>query len=348
LDLEKIKYLLKNEAPYRLRQAEQAIYRDMVNSWQDVTSFPKNLRDMLDCEMPVRFDFNAIKSVDGSTSKALIELYDGLAIETVLLQHRTIKKGDPTSRENKASRNTVCVSSQAGCPMGCVFCRTAKAGYLRNLSSSEILGQVIFFKYFLKDKKSRLTNVVFMGMGEPFLNYENVMDAIRILNDRDRFDIGARKISVSTCGIPDAIGRFAAEGLQVNLAVSLNAPNNNLRDKLMPVNKKYPLDALMPAIREYINKTNRRVMFEYVLIKGLNDSLSAARELASLLKGMLCFVNLIPFNGRGKLKPPDKESVRKFREVLADGGIAATQRYSFGSDISAACGQLVYSDQKYP
>jgi len=334
MDIEKLKILLADEPPYRYRQAEKAVFKDMAGSWQDATMLPLKIRDMLDKEMPLGFNFETVKSLDRATLKALIKLDDGLVIETVLLQH----KGQ------SGPRNTVCVSSQVGCPMGCIFCRTAKAGYARNLTPSEIINQVLFFRYFLRPGKGRISNVVFMGMGEPLLNYENVIGAIRMLNDREIFDIGARKISISTCGIPGQIEKLASENLQVNLAVSLNAPDDELRDRLMPVNRKYPLEMLMDSVKRYIGGTNRRVMFEYIMIGGINDGADQAKELAALLKGILCFVNLIPFNGIGELKPPGKEDIRKFMAVLEKNGIAVTQRHSFGRDISAACGQLVYSD----
>ena len=188
-----------------------------------------------------------------------------------------------------------------------------------------------------------ITNVVFMGMGEPFLNYGNVMDAIRILNDKDKFNIGARKISISTCGIPQNIEKLSKENLQVNLAISLSAPNNELRSKLMPVNEKYPVETVIDAAKKYIARTNRRVMFEYVLIDKFNESGESARELAVILKGLLCFVNLIPFNGEGALNAPSKEKIGLFKSILKKSGISVTERYKFGQDINAACGQLLYS-----
>jgi len=336
MDLEKIKTLLADEPSYRYSQAQKAIFSDMVDSWQSATALPQKIRDLLEKEVPLEFDFETLRSVDHSTLKALLEMDDGLVVETVLLRHTT----------RRGHRNTVCVSSQAGCPMGCIFCRTAKAGYERNLTPFEIAGQVLFFKYFLKNSGDRVSNVVYMGMGEPFLNYSNVISSIRILNDREKFDIGARKISVSTCGIPDKIEKLASENLQVNLAVSLNAATDKLRSSLMPVNNKYSLKILMDAVRKYIEKTNRRVMFEYIMIKGINDSVSHAEGLSLLLRGILCFVNLIPFNGTGEQKTPPEDVINKFRSVLEKNGIAVTQRYSFGQDIFAACGQLVYSNNK--
>ena len=350
MDLGKLKEILKNEKPYRLKQAEKAVYKNLADDWSTVSSLPALLRDKLTESCPILIDYKPIVSQSKDTLKALIKLNDGLAVETVLLQHAQ-------------GRNTVCVSSQVGCPLGCLFCKTGKIGYKRNLTAYEIAEQVLFFSYYLKKKNAHesthksdnqnvnrgahpsthVTNVVFMGMGEPFLNYGNVMDAIRILNDKDKFNIGARKISISTCGIPQKIEKLSKENLQVNLAISLSAPNNELRSRLMPINEKYPVEAVIDAAKKYIARTNRRVMFEYVLIDKFNESGEAARELAEILKGLLCFVNLIPFNGKGALNAPSKEKIGLFKSILKKSGISVTERYRFGQDINAACGQLLYS-----
>ncbi|MBE3089800.1 MAG: 23S rRNA (adenine(2503)-C(2))-methyltransferase RlmN [Actinobacteria bacterium] len=338
MDLGKLKEILKNDKPYRLKQAEKAVYKDLVDDWSTVSSLPALLRDKLTQSCPISIDYKSNVSQSKDTLKALIKLNDGLAVETVLLQHAQ-------------GRNTVCVSSQVGCPLSCLFCKTGKIGYKRNLTAYEIAEQVLFFSYYLKKKNAhknahkgtRVTNVVFMGMGEPFLNYGNVMDAIRICNDKDKFNIGARKISISTCGIPQNIEKLSKENLQVNLAISLSAPNNEIRSKLMPINEKYPVETVIDAAKKYIARTNRRVMFEYVLIDKFNESPEAARELAEILKGLLCFVNLIPFNGEGALNAPSKEKIGLFKSILKKSGISVTERYKFGQDINAACGQLLYS-----
>ena len=189
---------------------------------------------------------------------------------------------------------------------------------------------------------ARVTNVVFMGMGEPFLNYDDVLEAIRILNDKNGFNLGARHISISTIGITEGIEKLAKEKLQINLAISLHAPNNNLRSKLMPINKKYPIEKILAAVDDYIKKTKRRVMFEYLMIDGVNDSPAQAKELAKLLKKPLYFINLISFNpiGHSKFKPSPGWKIKKFKEVLEKAGMAVTQRYRFGREIKAACGQL--------
>jgi 23S rRNA (adenine2503-C2)-methyltransferase len=267
--------------------------------------------------------------------KAVIELEDGLAVETVLMKH--------TDR-----RNTICVSSQIGCPLGCLFCVTGTMGFKRNLNVSEIVEQVLFFARYLKKSAQggsasggkNITNVVFMGMGEPFLNWENVSQAIQILNDDNCFGIGARKISVSTAGITEGIAKLIQDFPQINLAISLHAPDDKLRGELMPVNKKYSIAKILEAVDKYIEKTNRKVMFEYVMLKGINDSEEQAKKLARLLKRPLYMVNLIAYNPNGRFEPSPAEKIKKFKAILEKSGIFTTQRYRFGTDIEAACGQL--------
>jgi 23S rRNA (adenine2503-C2)-methyltransferase len=237
-------------------------------------------------------------------------------------------------------RNTVCVSSQVGCPLGCLFCATGKMGFKRNLTSDEIIEQVIFFDRYLKPEGQKVTNITYMGMGEPFLNYDNVLQSIRILNDKEYFNIGARSISVSTAGIIEGIKKFSEEGLQVNLAISLHAPNDKLRKYLMPIDKKYPLEVVLKAVDDYIKKTNRQVMFEYVLIKGVNDSREQAEELSKLMNKKLYYLNLILYNATGVFKPSTTQRVEKFKEILKKNKIIFSQRYRFGDDIQAACGQF--------
>ncbi|MCL4378765.1 MAG: 23S rRNA (adenine(2503)-C(2))-methyltransferase RlmN [Actinobacteria bacterium] len=333
LNIENLKKIIKDEKAYRLMQLEQAIYRDLIEDWQNATSLPVSLREQLKKDFPLTLEATLIRTLSKNNNalKAAVTLSDGFAVETVLMRH-------------KNSRNTVCVSSQIGCPLCCTFCRTGSLGFKRNLNDYEIINQVLFFaRYLNKVAAARVTNVVFMGMGEPFLNYENVIRAIRLLNDKNKFNIGARKISISTCGIPDKILRFAGENLQVNLAVSLSAPNDDLRSKIMPINNKYPLKMVLEAVKKYIAATNRRVMFEYVIIGNLNDSPVLAVELSRLLKDILCFVNLIPYNGRGIFYPPSAARVKDFKRILEESGVSVTERYRFGRDISAACGQLIYN-----
>lgn len=261
-------------------------------------------------------------SRDRSASKYLFKTYDGFGIETVELiaPHTT----------------TLCISSQIGCPLKCTFCATGSRGFRRNLKVSEILAQYLFFK-------KNITNIVFMGMGEPLLNYSNVMKAVRILNSPDCVNFGARRMTISTCGIPDKIRKLGSEGLEFNLSISLNSPNNRTRSILMPINRKYNIEELLKATNNYIQRTSRRVTFEYILIKGVNDTIKDAKELAALLRDLLCHVNLIPFNPikQCKFVPSSFERILFFRQILAQNGINATIRKSKGADISAACGQLM-------
>jgi len=330
MNLEKLKSALSDEPAYRYKQAYKAVFVDFAEKWEDVTNLPKLLREKLEQEFPLKIKSKIFESADGETAKALVFLDDENRIETVLMRH-------------KDGRNTVCVSTQVGCPMGCDFCATGKLGFTRNLTADEIFIQVLLFARFLKGKQSVVTNVVFMGMGEPMLNYDNVMSAIKVLNDKDGFNIGARKISISTCGVVDGINKLAENPLQVNLAISLHAPTNELRSQIMPVNKTYDIDKLFDALKNYTEKTRNRITIEYILLAGVNDSEKDAYDLAQLLNKKLeklFMVNLIPYNETDKYKSPNKESINAFKNELRLNGVEVSQRYRFGHDIEAACGQL--------
>ncbi|HLM84213.1 MAG TPA: 23S rRNA (adenine(2503)-C(2))-methyltransferase RlmN [Candidatus Bathyarchaeia archaeon] len=334
MNLSKLEEILKSEPAFRLAQAKKAVFFDLIEKWSEATTISKKLREILEKEVPLEIKGEAFSSGDGRTVKARLILRDGLAIESVLMKHTD-------------KRNTICVSSQVGCPLGCLFCETGKMGFKRNLTASEIVEQVLFFaRYLEKSAKGeraaggKITNVVFMGMGEPFLNWEQVKTAIEILNDDNCFGIGARKISISTSGIIEGIEKLAEVFPQINLAISLHAPKDELRGELMPINKKYPLASVLAAVDAYIEKTNRKVMFEYVMIKDTNDSEEQARGLAKLLSKPLYMVNLIAYNPTGKFKPSSPDQIKKFKAVLEKAGIFATKRYRFGTDIEAACGQL--------
>lgn len=324
-----LRELLSEYPEFRYRQAYKALFVDQYDNWNDVSVLPKDLRLLLGSKFHIipNENVNFSKSGDSDTEKILIQLDDGAYIESVLMKYGDI-------------RNTVCVSTQVGCAMGCAFCATGKLGLTRNLTAWEIVQQVLIFSRKMKKNDQRISNVVFMGMGEPFENYEHVMSAIRILNDHDGMDIGARKISISTCGLIPEINRFAKEGLEVNLAISLHAADQEKRKKIMPIATKYPIKELMNATDEYISRTNRKVMIEYILLKGINDTKDDAVELVNLLKGKLCMVNLISYNETGSFDPPEESVVKKFKDILSKGGLEVTQRYRFGSDIKAACGQL--------
>jgi len=328
MDFELIEKRMANEPKYRIKQIRKLIFQDFIENWDKATTLPLNFRKELKDNYSLQIKHKMIESDDKNTIKVLMELSDNLMIETVLMKHC----------ENRA---TVCVSSQIGCALGCSFCATGTMGFKRNLDVKEIIEQVLLFSRYLDKQGKKVTNIVFMGMGEPFLNYDNVLKAIKILNSQECFNIGARKISISTSGVVPGIKKLTKEKIQVNLSISLHAPNNALRNKLMPINKQYPLEKLLSAVNQYIKETNRKVMFEYLMIKGVNDSFKCAEELAILMKKPLYMINLIVYNPTGRFEASDRETIRKFKEYLENKGIFTTQRYEFGRKIKAACGQLV-------
>lgn len=327
MDLSCLNGILKREPVYRSKQIKRAVFKDLIEDWSEATVLPMELRKRLAEKCPIPIDGKLFISKDKKTLKALITLKDGLRVESVLMQH-------------KDERNTVCVSSQVGCPLGCRFCATGQMGFKRNLEIFEIVEQALFWARFLKKEKKKITNIVFMGMGEPFLNYENVIGAIKILNDKEGFNLGARHFSISTVGIIEGIRKLVEEKLEVNLAISLHAPNNELRSKIMPINKNYPIEEILLAVDDYVRKTKRRVMVEYIMIRRVNDSEECATQLVSLMKRPLYFVNLIAYNPTGTFKPSSLQRIKKFKEILEKEGIPVTERYRFGPDIKAACGQL--------
>ncbi|MBU2036954.1 23S rRNA (adenine(2503)-C(2))-methyltransferase RlmN [Patescibacteria group bacterium] len=352
MNFNKIDKILATEPKFRTKQIGRLIWRDLIDDWGQASTLPIALRAKLKLECPLEIKAEVFKEKDDKSAKALITLEDGLNVETVLMRHQ--------------GRNTICVSSQVGCPLGCVFCATGKMGFKRNLLTGEITEQVLFWSRWLKrdevslfekrelrgiSKSSpalllqrretgRVDNVVFMGMGEPFLNYDNVFEAIKILNDDNLLGIGSRHISISTAGIVEGIERMSEDMPQINLAISLHAPNDKLRQKLMPIAKKYPLAAVITAARDYVAKTNRKLMFEYIMIKDVNDSPEQAKELARLLKNPLFFVNLIAYNPTGDLASSKPTQIKKFKDILMRAGVQALERYRFGQDIKGACGQL--------
>jgi len=316
-----------NQPKFRVKQAKKAVYQDLIDDWSLATNFSLPLRESLNqaCLLQVQAEFFVAQ--DKKSVKALITLADRQKIETVILK-------------NSDGRNSLCVSSQVGCPMGCKFCATGDLGFKRDLEPDEIINQVLLMARYLKNSNDKITNIIFMGMGEPFLNYDNVLWAIKVLNDAEGFNLGARHFSISTCGVIPGITKLAKEKLQINLAISLNAPNDELRSKLMPINKKYSLEKVMMAVKDYVKRTNRQVMFEYLLIQDVNDSLVQARELVRLMNHNLFVVNLIPYNPTGAFKPTNRKQIGIFKKFLEAKGINVTQRMSFGQDIMAACGQL--------
>lgn len=318
--------------PFRLKQIYRAAGKEFVEDIAQVTTLPKELRASL-AEAGLCFDsivpVLVQRSNDAQTSKGLFRLADGAEVEAVLMEHY----GD---------RNTVCISAQAGCAFACAFCSTGQAGFTRQLEATEIFDQVRYFARELAAKGKRITNVVFMGMGEPFHNYDAVMDAVALLNDGQGFGLGHRHITISTVGLVDKIDRFTDEHTQVNLAISLHAPSDDVRNLIMPVNKKFAMDELLAACDRYIAKTRRKVFFEYVMLRGVNDSQEDARELARRMRGHLYHVNLIPYNTTpdAPFSGTEQEAIWAFASILDDAGIPTTVRQNMGRDIAAACGQL--------
>jgi 23S rRNA (adenine2503-C2)-methyltransferase len=316
--------------PYRAQQIWQAVYRDLSSAYSEMTTLPLRLRAELETLIPLDLPIPeaAQESPDGRTQKTLLRLGDGEAIEAVSMRY--------------AERRTVCVSTQVGCAMECRICATGRGGFTRDLSTGEIVGQALHAARGFRQEGRRLTNIVYMGTGEPFANYDATLASVRVLNDPRGFNLGARSFTVSTVGIVPAIERFAEERLQVNLAVSLHAANDELRDRLLPINRTYPLDTLLRACRRYTERTNRRITFEVALIDGINDSLSHAKEIADLLRGLLCHVNLIPFNPVPGLgwRRSSEERIEALADVLDKSGVPVTIRVSRGTEIQAGCGQL--------
>jgi 23S rRNA (adenine2503-C2)-methyltransferase len=313
---------------FRADQIWRWLYVSRISAWDDMRNIPIKLQNAL----AERFSLNAaiLDSVEGepySTRKILVSLSDSEMVETVLIP--------------AANRRSVCVSSQAGCAFKCAFCASGQVGLQRNLEVGEIVGQVLLAAELYEEKPS---HIVFMGIGEPFDNYDNVLRAVRIINDGNGLKIGARRITISTCGVIPGIERLADEGIQVELSVSLHAATNELRSKLMPVNKKYPLPDLIDACRRYSEKTNRIITFEYTLIKGVNESIEDADRLVRLIRRLPARVNLIPLSEVKEFdgKTSSDEVAQMFLDTLEKSGINATLRQSKGSKIKAACGQLRY------
>jgi 23S rRNA (adenine2503-C2)-methyltransferase len=320
----------QGQPKFRPQQVWTAIYKHFRASADDVTTLPKDLRDALkeaydfDALTPVR----TIESADRQTVKTLFKLRDGQYIEAVLMYYD--------------ERRTLCISSQSGCGMGCTFCATGQMGFKRNLSSGEIIAQVLYYARLLAEKDDHVTNIVMMGMGEPFHNFDNVMEALNRLNDPDAFGLGARRITLSTVGLIPKIRQFADLNTQYNLAISLHTVYNDLRSGMMPVNKKYTVEKLLDACRYYVNKTSRRITFEYALIEGVNDSKADAEALAGKLKRLICHVNLIPLNPTKGFEKQgtNADQVKSFAKILEAHNIPVTVRLRRGIEIQAGCGQL--------
>lgn len=339
----------RSEAPFRAKQIYNWLYRQLAADFSAMTNLPQALRDRLTEEASIgpMIVKSEMHSKDDRTRKILLELADGKLVESVLMLYPPLGEG--------SARATVCVSSQAGCAFGCTFCATGQMGFDRHLSTGEIVAQVLYFARELRAQPwtavglpgstpiDHITNIVLMGMGEPLHNYDNVLQALRILNSPDGFNLGARHMTVSTVGLVPAIHKLSQEHLQVNLAISLHAPTDELRSQTMPVNRKYPLSELLAACKDYIATTKRQVTFEYVLLSGVNDTAEHAEQLATLLAPLQQFahVNCIPVNATtASYSTPGPNAIRVFRNVLFERGISNSVRAERGDDIAAACGQL--------
>ena len=312
---------------FRAKQVWQWLQQKGVSSFDEMTNLSKQLRDSLSEQYVIKFcevERKSVSALDG-TVKYLFKLYDGQFIESVLMKY---KYG-----------YSLCVSPQVGCRMNCAFCATGVGGFMRNLSASEILSQIHAAQ---NDMDIKVSHIVLMGMGEPMDNYENVIRFLKLVNNDDGLNIGMRNISLSTCGVIPGIKKLQDENLQLTLSVSLHAPNDTVRTKLMPVNKKYPVDELLSACREYAQSTSRRISYEYAMFGGVNDSDECAVELANKLKGTLAHINLIPANDvtESGLKSSTPERIKRFSEILEKAGRNVTVRRSLGGDIDASCGQL--------
>ncbi|MDD5884414.1 MAG: 23S rRNA (adenine(2503)-C(2))-methyltransferase RlmN [Erysipelotrichaceae bacterium] len=317
------------EKPFRATQLFQWIYGKSVYDFDKMTDMSKSFRSLLqeqyECVLPTIHTEQVAK--DG-TIKLLLNMQDGAKVETVLMRYDY--------------GNAICVSSEVGCSMGCAFCASGLLKKERNLTAAEMIGEVLVMNARLSEVGEKVTHIVVMGTGEPFDNYDEVSRFLHIANDPKGLGIGARHITVSTCGLVPGIERYANEGIQVNLAISLHAPNDVIRSSLMPINRHYPLETLLPAVKDYVAKSGRRVTFEYILIRGVNDREEDAKELCERLEGILCYVNLIPLNPVPE-KPFERSnpaSTRHFAEYLNNHGINCTIRKEWGSGIDAACGQL--------
>lgn len=321
---------------YRADQLLQALYKQFPSDLLSLRQVPSALRTMLENHgytVGSSSEVHRVTSKDGYVTKSLLKLGKGALIETVLMQYRQDKGGHP--------RSTVCVSTQVGCQMGCTFCATGQMGFERNLMAEEIVAQVLHFASLLRTRGQHITNLVFMGMGEPLANYTETIRAVRILTHPRAFGLGQRHITISTVGVLRGIERLAEEDLQVGLAISLHAPNDKLRKTLVPTAGPHSVKDILGATRSYFKKTGRRVTLEYALIDGVNDLLETATELAVLLKGNGVHVNIIPLNPTaGEFRRPAWKRITEFEKILKQSGISCTVRVEKGSEISAACGQL--------
>jgi len=323
-DLEQY-FLSIGEKKFKGQQVFDWLYRKKVKSFDEMTNLKKEIIDIL----KNNFTMNTVSITkverDVDVNKYLFKLNDSEKVEAVLMDH--------------LYGNSLCISTQVGCNMGCKFCESGRLKKVRNLETHEMIEQILLVE---EECGKRISHIVIMGIGEPFDNYNNLIKFIEIVNNPKGLELGSRHITVSTCGLVPKIKEFTKLPYQVNLAISLHAPNNTIRDTIMPINKAYPIEVLMATLKDYIKETNRRVTFEYILLDGVNDTSDCALELANLVRGMNCYINLIPYNETNNIsyKRSKKENISKFYDILKKNKINVTVRREYGSNISAACGQL--------
>lgn len=318
-------FINKNDKKFKGQQVFDWLYRKRVASFDDMTNIKKEVIDMLKNDFDIKTVSITKVERDVDVNKYLFKLKDDEKVEAVLMNH--------------LYGNSLCISTQVGCNMGCKFCESGRLKKVRNLETHEMIEQILLVE---KECGKRISHVVVMGIGEPFDNYDNLVRFIEIINNPKGLELGSRHITVSTCGVVPKIKEFMKLPYQVNLAISLHAPNNEIRNTIMPINKAYPIEVLMATLNEYIKETNRRVTFEYILLDGVNDTAECAQELANLVKGMNCYINLIPYNETNNIsyKRTKSLNISKFYDILKKNRINVTIRREYGSNISAACGQL--------
>ncbi len=318
-------FINKNDKKFKGQQVFDWLYRKRVASFDDMTNIKKEVIDMLKNDFDIKTVSITKVERDVDVNKYLFKLKDNEKVEAVLMNH--------------LYGNSLCISTQVGCNMGCKFCESGRLKKVRNLETHEMIEQILLVE---EECGKRISHVVVMGIGEPFDNYDNLVKFIEIINNPKGLELGSRHITVSTCGVVPKIKEFMKLPYQVNLAISLHAPNNEIRNTIMPINKAYPIEVLMATLNEYIKETNRRVTFEYILLDGVNDTAECAQELANLVKGMNCYINLIPYNETNNIsyKRTKSLNISKFYDILKKNRINVTIRREYGSNISAACGQL--------
>lgn len=318
-------FIKNNEKKFKGQQVFDWLYRKRVTSFDEMTNIKKDIIDMLKNDFSLETLSITKVEKDTDVNKYLFELKDNEKIEAVLMNH--------------LYGNSLCISTQVGCNMGCKFCESGRLKKVRNLETHEMVEQILLIE---KECGVRISHIVIMGIGEPFDNYDNLIKFIEIVNNPKGIELGSRHITVSTCGVVPKIKEFMMLPYQVNLAISLHAPNNEIRNSIMPINKAYPIEVLMATLKEYIKKTNRRVTFEYILLDNVNDTVECAIELANLVRGINCYINLIPYNETNNIsyKRTKLENISKFYDILKKNKINVTIRREYGSNISAACGQL--------